>query len=298
VYFSDDPVIDPTLRDCVVFLLQDRILESTGEPIRKACGTGFIVCVRATSNGFWMPYIVTARHCYENSDKTKPLFARMNTKDGGFEDVELEYNRWEQHPTTDVAVIPISVSHTAWVSFIAAELLMSEDDLKMSSLREGQDVGYISLFSQHHGSKRNLPLTRKGSIALMPREKVSVTLGGNNRTDVEAFLIETRSWGGQSGAPVFVDYPECIRHVDLKASPLRLLGLISGHFELNRELQVNGEFTGMVAENSGISIVIPAQAILDLLLDEHLAANREHDAVQLERQLRESGFLIERRDPP
>jgi hypothetical protein len=294
--FDSSILNDPTLRNCVVFLVQDRAHPETGQIMRVACATAFAVAVQAESNAFWMTYLVTARHCFEASNKSQPLFARVSTKSGGFTDIEIAPDDWEQHPYTDVCIAPIIFKDDQWVSFVPAALLLEDTEVQTSSLREGHELTYISLFSQHHGRHKVLPLTRKATIALMPHEKVMLKVGAAMHKEVDAYLVETHSWGGHSGSPVFTTFPGCINQINLKASPVRLLGVLTSHFELNREVELFGDISdgsssGKVSEHSGISAVIPSQAILDLLRDESIKSQREEAATQLQAALQRSGKL-------
>jgi len=92
---------------------------------------------------------------------------------------------------------------------------------------------------------------------------------------VDAYLVETRSWGGESGSPAFFYGepgripPQC---------PTTLLGVLHGHFDIKKAVKASGggETTGggsftyetttqIVELNSGIAVVLPAQDLHDLL---------------------------------
>jgi hypothetical protein len=65
----------------------------------------------------------------------------------------------------------------------------------------GDEVFITGLFSQRHGTRRNIPIVRVGNLACMTEEKVSTNYFG----DMDAILIEARSIGGLSGSPVFLN---------------------------------------------------------------------------------------------
>ena len=294
IMFENSILNDPTLRHCVVFLVQDRTDPETGRIMRVPCATAFVVAVQAESNGYWMTYLVTARHCFEASDKSRPLLVRVSTKSGGFVEVEVPADDWEQHPQTDVCIAPILFKNDQWVSFIPADLLLEHSEAESSSLREGHELTYISLFIQHHGKRKVLPLTRKAIIALMPHEKVLLKTGSMTHGEVDAYLVETHSWGGHSGSPVFTTFPGCINQINMKASPVRLLGVMTSHFEVPRQVEffgdiIDGSSCGQVSEHSGISAVIPSQAILDLLMNDFVKSKREAAAAELQACLQKEG---------
>jgi hypothetical protein len=49
--------------------------------------------------------------------------------------------------------------------------------------------------------------------------------------------------------------------------PIFLLGLVQGHYDIEREMKFQGEI-GKVSSNAGIAVVVPAQDIYDLLVSE------------------------------
>jgi hypothetical protein len=98
--------------------------------------------------------------------------------------------------------------------------------------------------------------------------------------EVNVHLVEFRSWGGESGSPVFLyeeailipnsdlrpDLPAAtIALADLRASDVqpRLLGMLHGHFDAHGR-----------DENSGIAAVIPFEAIAEILRCNSLEVER------------------------
>jgi hypothetical protein len=86
----------------------------------------------------------------------------------------------------------------------------------------------------------------------------------------ELLLLETQSFGGNSGSPVFVtvgafDSPE-----------LRLIGVMKGTFAEPRPMSVsqNGA-AGVAKQNLGIAAVVPAPLLWDILLGEPLTKLRD-----------------------
>jgi hypothetical protein len=98
----------------------------------------------------------------------------------------------------------------------------------------GTEVFYAGLFSQYPGLRRNYPVARFATIALMPpEEKLPL-----KDISIEGYLIETHSWGGYSGSPVFIYAP--INHPEISPwqnPPISqytglLLGVLHGHYPL------------------------------------------------------------------
>lgn len=104
-----------------------------------------------------------------------------------------------------------------------------------------------------------------------------MSLGPVSTGTIKAYLIEALSWGGSSGAPVFVDYfdPTATSPDPWQVQPFRLLGLVNGHDEIYRDVEFAGDVTGRIPLNAGIAVVVPAQAILDLLSDEAVLDERK-----------------------
>jgi hypothetical protein len=138
------------------------------------------------------------------------------------------------------------------------------------------------------------PVVRFGTISMMPNELVPIQNADNSISHVQALLVEARSWGGQSGSPAFVFFP-ATRHpgyltlgggvsddpdsdgllIADEAMP-QLLGLVSGHFNLMADVAFSQDIGAKanVPLNTGIAIVIPAQKIIDALMNDELVAER------------------------
>lgn len=134
------------------------------------------------------------------------------------------------------------------------------------------------------------------------RPQAEIVLDATNpkeRTKVDAHLIETRSWGGESGSPVFVHSqyirtppPEGLNDgsvynvagrlskSDVTALEVdcRFLGVLHGHYEVARLPEHRRHDAGdRVADvNAGIAVVIPGREIWRLLMrHERLIQDRE-----------------------
>jgi hypothetical protein len=153
---------------------------------------------------------------------------------------------------------------------------------------EGDEVFFIGLFTHHYGKTAPEPIIRFGNVALMPRELVRIQTSRRARTfsEVEAYLVECRSWGGQSGSPAFVTFSagremSSELRVTGTALPYALLGLVQGTWK-HREAVIapdpSGE--GVVEINVGISIVIPAYMIVETLMADALVERREAEAAK------------------
>jgi hypothetical protein len=170
----------------------------------------------------------------------------------------------------------------------------------------GHDVFFIGMFSELPGQERVEAIARFGKVAL-PKTKIRITVipDSGSLVEVDACLVESRSWGGESGSPVFLyeehylkqDFFDDVGLSDVQKSPVRasqvwppLLGILHGHYEIPRGVKIGIEDTGAdVSVNSGIAVVIPAHEIYATLMDERLVKDREELKDRLERQARKRG---------
>jgi len=272
-------LIDAQYRKCVVFLFADVPNQDTGEIERTPAASAMLVSVPLQDAGLWARYVVTARHVLTLSRKYGSLFARIHLLDGSSMFWELPPRIWHQHPTTDVAVaslrVPGEIDHT----FISTEQFELDSLVRDHLVGIGDDVFFVGLFSEHPGSERNQPVLRFGNIALMPDEKLHIELG-DSAARIRAYLVEARSWGGHSGSPAFVYFPpdRFGDRIQLQTQvPIFLLGIVQGHYEIKSDVAFLGDIlgSGKVPVNAGMAVVVPAQEINDILMDEELVAARD-----------------------
>lgn len=111
---------------------------------------------------------------------------------------------------------------------------------------------------------------------MMPRDKLPTKDFGF----MEAYLAEGRSIGGLSGSPVFVrntlDMPAQTAKGTLShmsgLGAIHLLGLMHGHWEVPTSFSTTEQTE---AVNMGVSIVVPAKKILEVLYHPELVAMRK-----------------------
>lgn len=112
--------------------------------------------------------------------------------------------KWHFHPTdeaADVAVFPWATTEGEDIDYkpLPTNTFVKPDDFNPLGVGIGDEVCIVGLFSGHGGYVKNHPMARIGNLAMIPDERVETTSGA-----MEAYLIEARSIGGMSGAPVFV----------------------------------------------------------------------------------------------
>jgi len=275
----------------VAFLFVEGVDNVTGNQIKKPIGTAFFVNLQ-TQNAASIMYAVTALHIIRGAWGFGTIYLRLNQKDGTTRDYPIDVDDWFENKTTDVTVLPFRIPDGADCKFIPSTMLVSNDIAYWGGLgiAEGDEVFYVGMFSEHTGEKRNLPIIRFGNISLMPYEKIHIKLDPNtiNEYPVDAYLVECRSRAGLSGSPVFVHFPAtrdpgkiAVYHWD----DIPLLGLVHGHYktDIQDQIAVTTDDLDSVLVNAGISIVIPAQDIINTLLQDDVLKDRENRQRKLQR---------------
>ena len=213
--------IPSDIKEVVVFIY---IEGPKGELVPN--GTGFLVGVEHPRNAERMfPYLVTAKHVLSQTQDVllphvflKPngpflphVFLRLEKKSGALEIIKIplvphdaEQNVFlHQDPTVDLAVIPLWLKEDVFAYKIFPEnLILSQEKFSELNITEGSDIFFAGLFTPYLGEKKNYPVVRFGHIALITSEKINW-----NGTMMDLYLIETFSYGGNSGAPIFF-YPD------------------------------------------------------------------------------------------
>jgi hypothetical protein len=278
-------LVDRRFLKCVTFLAADVPDPDTGAIRRKPVASAFLVGVPAhEGEEGWVVYAVTARHVVDESRPYGPLYVRANRRAGGFEDLGAPQDLWVTHVSTDVAVIPISFSYREF-DFMWVERESFATDAwhvkQQPPMSEGDEVFFVGLFSEYPGATTSQPIVRFGTVSLVPSEKVAVRLSSSEDASpvlVDAYLVECRSWGGQSGSPAFIQFPSDRDPNFLRVGlmPPMLLGLVSGHYDIVKKAKTVGDLPGSVSVplNAGIAVVIPAQRVLEVLNYQELAEDR------------------------
>lgn len=275
-------LIDEQFRKCVTFLFVDKPDSETQILKKTPAASAFFVGVPVENAGSVI-YATTARHVIDASRPYGPLYIRINTLNGGFQDVSTSQDSWVSHPSTDVALIHLAVPTEGFdLRAIPFSMLATDEYVINKKIGAGDDVFFVGLFSEYPGHERNQPIIRFGNISLMPHEKIRVRLdpSGGAPVPIDAYLVEARSWGGHSGSPAFVYFPPD-RHPGMLmlggTNEFALLGLVQGHHEIKQEVAFIGDIlgTGKVPINAGIAVVVPSQKIIDLLMQEEPVEERK-----------------------
>jgi hypothetical protein len=316
--------IPPHFSECVAFLT---------ERGKAPSGTAFFVKIE--EDGKLWTYLVTALHNIEEAHG-RHVNVRLNTHAAiqaplGYEDLETQKDDWFKHDRADVAAILFAVDRTRYSfeqvpvdTFIDAdyrfdvarlqgransrlEPILRANFANGIEVQVGDETFAPGLFVQSAGNNRNLPIVRFGNVARMPGEEmIFLDTIQRGRVAIRAYLVETHSWGGFSGSPMFwhfeyniaaaltamravntapspldvmtrAPHPEKIEVVTNRGYATALLGLVSGHYDIPLKSKDQSVETAI---NAGIAVVTPAQNVRELLMRPDLVNERKARALQ------------------
>lgn len=281
--FDADMRIPDRIKECVCFLCV-----RTKDKLEYG-GTAFFV--QAWSDKFgsdlsWT-YLVTAKHCVERAmSRYGHLMARVNQQKSGAVLIDLS-NKWVYHDqeSSDVAVLEWSDDRPLEIATIRIPKgCATTTVVKDAHIGIGEDLFIAGLFTQRHGTQRNIPIVRTGVIASMSDEPL-VDAGG---MDYNAYLVEVRSIGGLSGSPVFVHIPpdRLLTSAEMPKGAALLLGVIRSHWDLtNEESAIDFALDFDAKLNMGIAAVTPIQEVVDIVMSHNkLLAKRRADELAYARK--------------
>jgi hypothetical protein len=263
--------------------------DAHGDPTPN--GTGFFVFVKLTASPDMAQfYLVSAKHVFTDqaTGKFYPRFwVRVNRFHGGAELVKIELSDPDlqvyRHPTdntVDIVVLPVIINQTIYdYKAVPEDMLTSREEFHQLRIAEGSDVFFTGLFVSFQGQQKNYPIVRFGRVAMVTEEKVPWSEpGARDPVLLDLYLIETMSFGGNSGAPVFF-YLGADREpgiLNAGAPVLKLAGIMKGSFDQRNPigiLQTNA--IAVSQENIGIAAVVPAYLLHEILFSDRVIASRE-----------------------
>jgi hypothetical protein len=259
-------------------------------PQTSKVGTGFFVQILDDRLPGQFLYLVTNRHVFqpgvERRNPCTVLFHRVFQNHKGatkgaavsLQNVFLPADRTWLVPddrSVDLAAAPYAPDPDQWeYTTVSQSLFVTPDEITNEEVVEGDPVMFAGLFIQYSGINKLEPILRSGAVAMLPVDKIETTL----RVPGNVFLVETHSFGGNSGSPVFVDTAK------FKTGFLynyKLLGILAGMVNETSDfkLQPSTVYEGTLAANSGISIIVPAEELRKLLYSSAAQKLRD-DAVE------------------
>ena len=257
-------------------------------------GTGFFVGVKnADQENSFAVYLVTAAHVLKKRDSATyypVIVIRLVKKAGGVQQIPIQLMLTgpqknvfaHSDSTVDLAVIPFQPSPDFFdFKFFGTDLISARNAFAKLKLGVGSGVFFTGLFLQHTGEQHNESITRFGRVALIPEERIK----WNDGLAAELLLIESFAFGGSSGSPVFF-WAGAEREpgvLTLGTPILRLIGIIRGHFIEPRPIAaVDTSQVAASIANVGISAIVPAEFLTEILNSDELKTRRGFDGLLIQ----------------
>ncbi len=259
----------------------------TKKPIPN--GTGFLTCVPNESNSnLAHGYLVTAKHVLQNPDGSfqEHVFLRLDKRDGKADFVPLSVKQAgvcsSPDQTVDVAVIPFLPNPDIFDFKVVPSEMLATKDVTKEGINEGTDVFFTGLYPRYYGEQHNNAIVRFGKVAMFPDDRIQWASLDGTSIMAELYLLETQSYGGNSGSPVYfyLGSDRTPGVLVLGTPAIRLAGVMSGFFGEATPLQVldggpssqNQSF--YTNQNMGIAAVTPAYLLRDILYSDVLRQMR------------------------
>ena len=268
--------------------LPDRILNTAcffayKEEKPRYGGTGFVAAVRGIHGNAYL-YLVTAKHVAEKLEAC-PFIVGFNHKDGSKAEIDADEVKWYYHPTepnaVDAAVTPFAPTqyNLLDLELVPEEFFTTPEVIRKACIGIGDEITTVGLFTRFSGKDRNFPIARTGNLAMLPTERIPV----KKFDPMEAYLAEGRSIGGLSGSPAWVRQTAYMTLTQGKTNPIPFcggsdiyfLGLLHGHWDVPEDVMSRAGVEYAEAVNMGISIIVPAHKILEIIYQSELVAMRK-----------------------
>ncbi len=285
------PRIPHSVLDCIIYLYA---AEQHAQDGHNTGGSGFIVFIPSVVDKSRVyAYAITNRHCLDDGFTV----VRMQTPRGEIITHVTQRNDWVNHRDgDDVAALDIFRGPPEMPKLVGftTGIFLTREDVERVDLGPGDDVYMIGRFVSYDGREYNQPTARFGNIAMSP---VPVT---HPRYGIaqESFLVDMRSLSGYSGSPVFTYIAPRWNRPHMKLSPgettrsVWFMGIDWGMFRVKGRVLDKDENPlaqgWFVKLNSGISPVIPAWRVLDLLNAEELVVRRKQHDDELAKKAKDS----------
>lgn len=282
VYCDLDMLIPDPFLSCIVFLYKT---EKGARDDSDFQAVGFVVGIptKTVNPPQTFKYLVTCDHVIR--DLNGKVVLRINT-DKSYRIVKPSASDWIRTSKYDLAILPLSLTHSDVFSAIQEDAFASRENVKKYMIGHGDDVFLIGRIQQPkvYQQTQNIPALRFGNIASVPKH------------EIWSYMVELRSVGGHSGSPVFAFCNGLSWPGTRKAENIFLyqfLGMNVGHIEDYADV-VRFEQTSQglkevkagshyAKTNVAISLTIPAYYIGDILNSPALEKKRNRQEKQYNR---------------
>lgn len=171
--------------------------------VRGPLGTGFLI--GQEGEGSWYMSHLYALTCYHVAIQHGASILRVNTKDGGSRQIELEPHEWQFIGGGDdlcAADITERLLDSDDVSAMPESLVMRRDFIVREEVEIGEDGFMLGLFADHPGKKQNFIAARFGNLSLLAQDNEPIEQPNGQKRP--SHIFDLRSRPGFSGSPVFL----------------------------------------------------------------------------------------------
>ena len=179
-------------------------------------------------------------------------------------------------PTVDLAVVPVSPDEKI-IDFMMLDdgLITTKEKFNELKIGEGSDVFFVGLFTSFYGQHKNFPIARFGRVAMISGEKIPWQDRPTEPVqEADLYLLETQSYGGNSGSPVFFYLGrDRIPGQLFLGTEIRLAGVMRGTFLNGTPIQFRQSPTAVTPfslQNIGIAAVTPSYLLHEILYSDPL----------------------------
>jgi hypothetical protein len=268
------------IKEIVFFLYESEEDAFTGSNFG---GSGFLVGVpsRRWGHHFVHAHGVTNWHVAVQGASV----VRINRRDGTPEIFDFGPDQWIFEPNgPDLAISPPLEVNTQnhIVSSIGIENLLTDELAAAIDFDAAEDAFMVGRFVDYDGHETNQPAIRFGHVSM-----THANVEQPNRYAGRSIVLDMHSRTGFSGSPVFMYRTPGSGFAEdgqwFTGSTLYVLGLHWGQFREQWEIRDNSKHAAMNDQNkqyvkglSGMTLIVPAQAISDMLVNNaQLKAMRE-----------------------
>jgi hypothetical protein len=258
-------------------------------------------------------YAVSTRHVVRGrgtTDSPGNPVVRLNKHDGKYDVIPLTHEDWIVSDEHDIAVAPISHNPAHRYLFVSVvSRFLTKEIAKQKDVGIGDEVFMVGRLIHHDGRQKNTPSLRWGHVSMMPFEPVYHE--HNSSREQESFLVEVHSIGGFSGSPVFVrPFPteKLLAGLPVSDQPpspgqpppdLKMFDYYQRRYSGPWLLGVEwGVILDSRCDNTGMSGVVPAWHVTDLLNDERLKTQRAQEQNERLERRQKGGTTLTSRDEP
>jgi hypothetical protein len=266
----------------------------TGVPMPYGTGCFVFVANEVLPRAGGYGYLVTAKHVLKapTGEAFSRIYLRLNKLKGDAEFVALDLVQRGRSivfehpdPTVDIAVVPALPGESVYdFKMIPTEMLALKSESQLN-ISEGTEVFFTGLFTSYVGEHRNNPIVRFGRVAMLPEDRIAWQENGHPVQLVELYLLETQSYGGNSGSPVFFSFGADRNPGSIVVGPpvLKLAGIMRGSFNENRAIGFVQPAAvppiPVSSQNIGIAAVTPAHLLYEILFSDSLKKRRSEEPI-------------------